>query len=433
MDATFLEIARKATSGSSRVQASQDLSEQHRLRASTLKQTQREFSPTVRLRLIDDDGTLEWETAEGLPLELDGFRSLGANQKQDSFDVLELEFDRLPPSRVTQFLSNRDEKLTPHRGLRRLDLQTGTWIPADVPADGRVLLFVHGTFSNSENMIAGLRDPGNADGATFLAEAERRYQGNLFAFDHPTLSVGPILNALDLQRLIGHSSATFDLVGHSRGGLVARWWCETFDPHAKRCEKVLYVGSPLAGTSLAAPPNIRKTISLLTHLSRALQVTSGAITLAVPVFSVVETLLRVLTSISSLAAKTPVADAAMAMVPGLFAMSRVGNNPELQRLLTSPPSAPERYHAIRSDFQPTDPAWKFWRSFRPARLANTAADTLFGGANDLVVDTASMTTLSDELGIAAARVRDFGTSEVVHHLNYFHQAETATFLGDTLL
>ncbi|WP_182868959.1 esterase/lipase family protein [Rhodopirellula sp. JC639] len=432
MDGKFLEIARAATGGSSQVQPLVQPPERTRVRTTTAAPADQR-TPVVRLQLVDDDGILDWEDVTAMPPDLGRFRGTPSIKARETFEVMELEFERLPPSKITQFLTHRDEKLTPHRGLRRLDGDTKTLSPAEFPDAGEALVFVHGTFSNSENMIAGLLDEKNERGGEFLEQAIRRYNGNVFTFDHPTLSVGPILNAFDLQRAIGASEAKIHLVSHSRGGLVSRWWCETFDPLARRCDKSIFVGSPLAGTGLAAPPNIRETIHLLTQFSRALQTAAGLTALAIPVFSVVEAMLRVVTSITNLAARTPVADAAMAMVPGLFGMSRVGNNPELRRLLETPMSQTERYYAVRSDFQPVDPAWKFWRMFRKERVVNAAADALFDGANDLVVDTPSMINLADEVKIPKSRAWDFGQSATVHHLNYFYQSDTAKFLGDTLL
>ncbi|QDV88076.1 esterase/lipase family protein [Planctomycetes bacterium TBK1r] len=432
MDGKFLEIARSATAGSSHVRPLVQRPDRTRIRTHSVTPSG-PLPPLVRLQLVDDDGIMDWEDVTALPPDLGRFRGAPSIKTREGFETLELEFERLPPSKITQFLSRRDDKLTPHRGLRRLDSQTKTLQPASFPSSGDVLLFVHGTFSNSDNMIAGLLEKENEDGGEFLEQAFQRYRGNVFTFDHPTLSVGPILNAFDLQRAIGESDAKIHLVSHSRGGLVSRWWCETFDPTGRRCDKSIFVGSPLAGTGLAAPPNIRETIHLLTQFSRALQVTSGLTALAIPVFSVVEALLRVVTSITSLAARTPVADAAMAMVPGLFGMSRVGNNPELSRLLETPTTQTERYYAVGSDFQPSDPAWKFWRMFRKERLVDAAADVLFDGANDLVVDTPSMIDLAADVKIPDSRLMDFGQSQTVHHLNYFYQSETAKFLGDTLL
>jgi len=61
------------------------------------------------------------------------------------------------------------------------------------------------------------------------------------------------------------------------------------------------------------------------------------------------------------------------------------------------------------------------------------ADAVFDGDNDLVVDTPSMVALSDKIRIPANRLLSFGTSETVHHLNYFHQTETTDFFTNVLL
>jgi len=58
---------------------------------------------------------------------------------------------------------------------------------------------------------------------------------------------------------------------------------------------------------------------------------------------------------------------------------------------------------------------------------------IFDGANDLVVDTSSMGQLGLSSTNAKARTLDFGTSETVHHLNYFQQKETFQFLRKTLI
>ena len=304
--------------------------------------------------------------------------------------------------------------------------------PAKAPTNGLArIVFVHSTFSNSDDLINDLLE--NPQGPIFLERAAKHYKGQVYTFDHPTLAVSPILNALDLAREFENSRVKVDIVCHSRGGLVGRWRCERVDSHADRCRKAILVGSPLAGTGLAAPPNIRSTISLLTTIVDGAEKAAGLASFAVPVLSIVELLLKVVTSITGLAAKTPVVDAAMAMVPGLLAMSRVGNNPELLRLLEDGTTCADRYFAVASNFEPTDPLWEFWRVFRKNRLANIVADAIFDGDNDLVVDTPSMTRLADKLRIPSEHTLDFGTSETVHHLNYFAQAETTDFLTDTLL
>lgn len=123
-------------------------------------------------------------------------------------------------------------------------------------------------------------------------------------------------------------------------------------------------------------------------------------------------------------ANTPIADAAIALVPGLNGQSRVGNNYEIRRLLGAPTSATTKYYTIDSNFEPTDPGWRFWKYFRGVQMANAVADVVFPGENDLVVDTDSMSQL---IGGSPQPIVDsfsFGNSPTVHHCNYFRQTQT---------
>ena len=70
--------------------------------------------------------------------------------------------------------------------------------PPIVPGKGRVLLFVHGTFSETSAILDQLQ--ATDDGRRFLSDAASKYDA-LLAFDHPTISVSPMLNAFDLQKL----------------------------------------------------------------------------------------------------------------------------------------------------------------------------------------------------------------------------------------
>ena len=116
---------------------------------------------------------------------------------------------------------------------------------------------------------------------------------------------------------------------------------------------------------------------------------------------------------------------------GLAGSKMIAGNFELERLGAGLTSVPKEYFVVTSNFEPTDPGWAFWRYFvkRSKRLQDLGADVVFTEDNDLVVDTASMVALSDTLKVSGATsVLDFGTTGVVHHLNYFAQPETATFI-----
>ena len=377
------------------------------------------------LQVVERDGVLQVEEAEpGTPGRR---RRRGMNAPAAQEEVkYERKFDRLDRSEIGAWLERLDTKLTPDRGLRALG--DGGFEPiAAVPKDGRLLLLIHGTFSESESFMKGFG--GNPRGPDFLDWARGRYS-RILAFDHPTLSVSPVLNARALALLMHDTEAEIDVVCHSRGGLVTRWWLEVFDHAPPQKRRAVFVGSPLAGTGLASPANIRGSLGLLSNIGMAL----GAASAAVPFLTVMTGLFRIVTSVTKLAAKTPAIDAAVALVPGLAAQSRVGNNRELISLRQTPGELVGRYFAVKSNFESDKPGWKFWRYFRDIgdHAIDALSDLVFEGDNDLVVDTGSMIDLSDKLLIPSEQILDFGTTDEVHHTNYFAQAQTLDFFREML-
>jgi hypothetical protein len=351
-------------------------------------------------------------------------RKRGAQQVPDDL----IWFRRLEPSRVTAFLERQDARFTPQRGLQRWSRSKGL-SHYSLPDSGRVLLFLHGTFSNGENLLNSML--ATAWGRDFLEDAERRYQGGIFVFDHPTISVGPWLNAWSLQQFLSVSSCKLDIISYSRGGLVARWWCESFDSQLERCENAILVGSPLIGTGLASPPNLRAALNLLTSYANALTFLAGVTSGTAPILGLVNTLLHVVTSVTTIAAIPMFTDAILAMVPGMCAQSRISNNIELRSLHQANTTA-TRYAAVLSDFMSESPGWEFWKYFRPGYLSDKVMDILFDGANDLIVDTDSMIVLGPNENVPVSRRLDFGTNDHVHHINYLDHPRTIEFLRDML-
>jgi hypothetical protein len=162
----------------------------------------------------------------------------------------------------------------------------------------------------------------------------------------------------------------------------------------------------------------------------------GASGAGLPFLTFVSGIFRLVGSVSTLAAKTPAIDAAVALVPGLSAQQRVGNNPELHSLRARAPTLDGRYFAVRSDFEAERVGWRFWRYFRKDVAANAAkdlgTDLVFDGPNDLVVDSDSMVELAQGTRIPDSQVLDFGASADVHHTNYFSRPETLDFIQDAL-
>jgi hypothetical protein len=382
------------------------------------------FSETTRLMsLVEIDGVLFWQEGSGHSLSGDGLRRgfRGVARRGDIIDRVRV--NQLEPNKIGEYLEQLDRKLTPNQGLRVWDGAALKPLAGPPAAKGRILLLVHGTFSKNDAYIDEFQ--ATAQGKEFLERARLHYD-QILAFDHPTLAVSPVLNALDLSRKLEGTGADIDVISHSRGGLVTRWWLETFDRQAQGKRRAILVGSPLEGTSLAAPPRIRSLLSWFTNLNQALAKGTAAASSVLPFLTVVSGLLRIAAAITNVAAHTPIADSALAMVPGLAGQSRVSNNFELQRLNSGTVTGPE-YFAVRSNFTTTDPGWKFWKYFADpgVRALNAAADLLFSENNDLVVDTASMT---HRLTLDAGHLYDFGDSTTVHHINYFRQPQTVEFL-----
>ncbi len=390
--------------------------------------------PVQRASLyLNRHGVLEWQFSQAMPPQaLRGRRAAGGELSDvpDGELVDVFEYETLEANSVGQFLDKADNRLNDRlKGVERMyrlsapgpgAIPTATPITAPLKGKKRRLLIVHGTFSKSLAILEGMGRAPNAD--AFFKAAFNTYD-EVLAFEHPTLSVSPVLNALDLRNALAGIDGPLDIIAHSRGGLVTRWTIEAFGLPASKLRAVL-VGSPLGGTSLASPPRLRATLGLMTNFGSALKVAGGLASAYVPLLVAPLAILKVATSVIGAVGHAPLLDGTIAMIPGLAAQSRVSNNPELIRLAAMTSGASAEYSVVSSNFEPESPGWKFWKWFKGQRITNAVTDKIFPGKNDLVVDTDSMT----EIPSGVLRRRDFGTNETVHHTNYFEQAKTLSFI-----
>jgi pimeloyl-ACP methyl ester carboxylesterase len=400
------------------------------------------------VRLLRDDGLLRWVYEPPVrQLGTQGRRSWRAFSPESRETVQRIAFPELGANQLTDALRKLDRRLNPvlaefkapSEGLRRWNGQAWAPLAADELATltGRVLVLVHGTFSASA--MYAKEFTATVDGETLLqrlADASGTYAAVL-AFDHPTLSVAPWLNALALRDALAPCPAEFDFVGHSRGGLVISWLLR-MAPEL-RARQALFVGSPLAGTSLAAPDKLRQALDTLASFADAVtEAAAQARKVAPPGLQVlalgVGGLACVLGKVLELGARTPLADAAVGLVPGLLAQGRVNNNLELEQLYPLPAGTEVR--AIGGSFMPSEvnePLWKLWK--RVTNLKGQAmyygADLIFDQPNDLVVDSASMNRLGD-LTLAAPHWEDLGVSAQTHHTNYFQDLRVLSWLDARL-
>ena len=389
------------------------------------------------LQLVLEDRVLRWELEdEADPVQIARrAKRRGASPFDVPRTILE-QFKILPAdgSAISAMLGDLDKHLNANRGLREVKNGVLGPVGAQPAREGRVLLLVHGTFSSADSTLAAWN--ATEAGRRVLARAERDH-AQVLAYEHATLSVSPVLNALELKRAFAASRAKVDVVCHSRGGLVVRWWLEVLDPGRLRDARVVFVGAPLHGTSLAAPNRLRHALDMLTNAAYALGNGGQVLLAAVPWLAAVGGIMRVFAVATGTVSKTPLVDATLAMIPGLAGQARTNNNFELEGLAAGSARVPPGYRFVVSNFQPVDPGdrWKFWTYYTHlgAAAADTAADFVFQCENDLAVDTPSMTQLADALSATdKGQILDFGLSRTVHHLNYFDQPQMYAFIEQSL-
>lgn len=416
--------------------------------------------PITSFSLVEDDGVVRFAPGAVLPYASGrrGGRTAPSGKKLDDF-----KFENLEPNQIQQFLETTDQIIRARNpgqefGLREWDPARGHR-PVDrtkVNTQGRILLIVHGFISSTNHLIDEMC--AIKEGEQFLKDlfAAGHYK-QVLTFDHKTVSVSPVLNALDLHRelqVLGPTPETIDVICHSRGGLVTRWWLEGLGgtpSFGRRPPRVIFLGSPLAGTSLASPARLRGVMDLLASIgsffSEASEFGAGAAPFAAPFLVFAGALFKVFSYVTKAIAKTPIIDAGINMVAGISGMSRVGNNPELTRLRQYPRLPPPDYFAVKSHFRPPNEGWRFWRYFYDLddRAKNLFMDQVFDEPNDLIVNTASMTQLGPVAGstpevedniadvAGVKRVLNYDTNGKVHHNNYFRQPETIDFFANTLL
>lgn len=376
----------------------------------------------------DDEGVLRWVYTPPQTRISAGRRAYRSIHVAPRSIVEQFRFNELGRNEVTGKLVDLDAWLTPGQGMKRW--HEGAFVDEPHPAvdEGRVLLLVHGTFSQSQMWADELQ--ATAAGKELLNQWQDRYE-RILAFNHPTLSVGAWSNAIDLHRALQAVRVPIDIVCHSRGGLVVSWLLRL---EAVPVERVVFVGSPLVGTSLAAPDKLRAALDLLANYADAVSVVGQGVTPVFPLAAGVAGLAKILGKALRLGSGLPIPDAAIALVPGLATQQAVGNNLDLRQLFADQWLCQPQMSGIGVSFQPDEskePLWKFWKRFTHlgAQLKYAAADLVFPGPNDLVVDVDSMFRLGEAANIA---FDDLGVSPTTHHTNYFRDERVVDLLATRL-
>ena len=275
----------------------------------------------------------------------------------------------------------------------------------------RSLLFIHGTFSDTASAFRPLAS------SSFFERVKDVYDDRIFAFDHFSLSRTLEENARMLLEGLPEQTTTFDVITHSRGGLVLRTLVERasrFGPLARRFSlgRAVLVASPNEGTPLATPGRWDQTLGWIANVlelfpdnpfaTGAEFVANGLVWLANHVSG---------------------------DIPGLHALDAQGDPiTEIQK----PPGPPaDAYSALVANYNPTGDVLH--------RLLDAGLDQFFGSANDLVMPSEGGWRIdrSSTLFIPASRIGCFGPGgnlpgDSVTHVSFFSRAETVDFLVNAL-
>ncbi|MEO7057203.1 MAG: alpha/beta hydrolase [Caldimonas sp.] len=269
----------------------------------------------------------------------------------------------------------------------------------DLLQGGRALLFIHGTTSSTAGAFAGLRQNGDV-----LERLYAAYEGRVVGFNHHTMSVPVIANARDLLAALAPAPGDyhFDIVCHSRGGLVARALAHLDADTLPRppgvnvrVGRIVFVATPNAGTPLADPERLPGFVERLVNVVNLLP--DSGLTIAAG-------------ALLSLAAA--IVEAGLPKLPGL-ADQAPGS--ALQHALEPPPGGIDGFHAFASDYEPSGNLIDV--------VKNRAVDRIFEAVgNDLVVPTGGV-ALTPYFELPAERVFVFARERAVHHSLFFSQPE----------
>lgn len=276
-------------------------------------------------------------------------------------------------------------------------------------AGKKALLFVHGTTSSTAGAFGALRN-----NPALLDRLYRAYENRVIGFNHHTMSdsVGENVRQFysAFESTPGHYS--FDIVCHSRGGLVAR--ALTHLPHSALArmlaqtwerpsdvkltiDRIIFVATPNGGTQLAEPTRIPQFAERLTNYvnmlpDSAVVIASGAL----------------------LSIAAALAEVALPRLPGLA--DQAPQSPLLSDL-APPAGAADRFFAFRANYEADGDLLDV--------IKDRAVDRIFEQTeNDLVVPTdgVSKTALFNLPGV---RLVSFGPGSGVHHTNFFAQSDIA--------
>jgi len=298
--------------------------------------------------------------------------------------------------------------LTPDNYSSRVAREFTNWSQLGT---GKSLLVVHGILSTTEGMLSLLPKEE-------MAELHRRYEGRVIGFDHLTLTEDPEDNARFFLRKLrqgnGDAHIDFDVLCHSRGGIVSRVLAErgrTLNPSAQCAfQKVYFVATPNAGSPLADSEHMVDMIDVFTNLMTNFP--DGPVTYSI------EIILAIVKLLVSTAERN---------LPGLGAMGTKGFIRNLNRSRTP---SPAEYASASADYEP-DPSRD--NGFLAGRFGDAILDRVFErAANDLVVPRDGVFGDNDHPSFPIERKLVFAAADHVWHTGFFAEARALKHIKEFL-
>jgi|GEM_PF-1417747 len=298
-------------------------------------------------------------------------------------------------------------------------------IPWDRFTNGRTLLLIHGTFSTNNATYLDL-----VKNDIMKALIEKEYGGRVLAFNHPSVHASVEDNIAKFAEYINERSLEFDIITHSRGGLVARELVRQLNNQSSSklsnvtVRKVIFVAAPNNGTIVVDSKHWIDLVDRYTNLLTFLPDTLYTVAM--------EGVLLVLKLIQH---------AGFNQLRGLNAMlPPISGGQYLQDLNGSALASDIQFYSISRNYEPTDSMFKLMRKNKFGGVLE-AFDLVFGKKqNDGVVPTRGsynieQTAAGFPIQTENANLRALGSDKddtEIHHCNYFVQDSIIEILHEFL-
>jgi hypothetical protein len=277
--------------------------------------------------------------------------------------------------------------------------------------DGKpALLLVHGIFSSVEGMINKL--PRAA-----IERWIKHYEGRVIAFNHLSVTLSPEDNARffleTAKRSLPNGSFNFDVVCHSRGGIVSRTLTERrrtlFADSNCTFDNVYFVATPNNGSALGNPEHVVDMIDVFTNILTEFPDSNTMFA--------IETILGV---IKVLAYTAGVA------LPGMAAMSTSKEGYIASVLNRSDQESPAQYAAAASSYAPRAGEDN---GFFTGRFGTYIMDRIFTDngqtiANDLVVPKDGVFSNNGHPSFPIDDPLVYNEQDAVWHAGFFSEPRT---------